>query len=428
MPQLLDRLAETPLSPGPLNNVLELIRAISRRSAYLVLLSENPRVLGRLLGLFENSPWIAEQVIRYPLLLDELIDPRLSLDMSGRESLATILAQTVKTDQDDGQQLIALNEFKLGMILRIAIAELENQVDVRTAQQILSNLSEVLLERVLQMAIEALADRFPQAGDIDLGVIAYGTLGARELGYHSDLDLVFLYQRAEAEREIAEQYAVRVSQRMLTYLSSQTASSSLYAVDTRLRPNGSSGSLVSTLAAFETYQAEESWTWEKQALTRARWIAGSAAIDPLFATVRESVCGRSRQADVLKKDIVSMRERVRAQKYDADKRNLDFKHGPGGLLDVEFICQYGVLQNASATPQLLQTTNTSDLVSRLHAAGFLSGEDAAKLDDAWLAFSRARHFAALTHARDIGELDPHMSFVRALWGQLFDAEQGASAP
>jgi len=405
------------------------VRAISRRSAYLALLSENPLVMDRVLGLFSKSPWLAEQVIRYPLLLDELIDPRLSADLPAREELAATLARAVKPGQDDGQQLVVLNEFKLGALLRIAIAQLEQQIDVRTAQEQLSDLAEILIDRVLQMATTALADRFTNAGDIELGIIAYGTLGAHELGYQSDLDLVFLYQREKSSghKTSAEQYAVRLSQRLLIYLSSQTSSGSLYSVDTRLRPNGGSGSLVSTLDAFQNYQLEQSWTWEQQALTRARWIAGSPAVEPVFASIRQSVCGRERQADTLQDEIVVMRERVRVEKYDAGKRSIDFKHGPGGLLDIEFIAQFGVLLRAAQVPALLGTTNTAEQIERLRVAGFLAASYAATLENAWLAFSRARHFAALTRSREIGLLEPHMSFVRDIWGRLFDTEQGAPA-
>ena len=429
MPLLLDRLVQKPLPSKPLSQVLDLVRSISRRSAYLVLLSENPIVLDRLLGFFTKSPWIADQVVRYPLLLDELIDPRLSTELSGREALAKTLSHTVKPGLDEGQHLIALNEFKLGIVLRIAIAELENKIDVCTAQRLLTDLAEVLIERVLHMAITALEGRFRNTGDIKLGVIAYGTLGARELGYESDLDLVFLYQLPDClpDSGDADRYAIRLSQRLLTYMSSQTAAGSLYLVDTRLRPNGNSGFLVSTLESFRHYQEKEAWTWEQQALTRARWITGSASINPAFESIRKTICTGARDETKLKNELVSMRERIRDQKYDAGKRNLDFKNGPGGLLDIEFIAQYCVLKNATGTPQLLQSTNTLEQIRTLRDLDFLVADVAATLEDAWLAFSRARHFAALTDARDIGTLESHMNSVRDIWLRLFNTEQGTPA-
>jgi glutamate-ammonia-ligase adenylyltransferase len=429
MPQLLARLAKNPLPYRPLNHVLDLVRAISRRSAYLVLLSENPAVMDRLLTLFAQSDWIAEQVIRYPLLLDELLDPGLAEDLPRREELAESLARSVRLDHDDGQQLMAMNEFKLGTLLRIAIAQLEQRIDICTAQQLLTELAEILIERALQLAAAALSDRFPDAGKIEFGIIAYGTLGARELGYQSDLDLIFLYQQENPSAWSAdnEKYAIRLSQRLLTYLASQTTSGALYTVDTRLRPNGGSGSLVSSLQAFKDYQSNDSWTWEQQALTRARWIAGSAAVLPAFEEIRQSVCGSPRQPDELKREIIAMRSRIRKEKSIVGTHDVDFKHGQGGLLDIEFICQYGVLLKSVESPALLGTTNTLGQINLLQSAGFLQPDDAEALAAAWLTYSHARHFVALTNFRASASFSPHMDFVGGLWSRLFDAEERAPA-
>jgi glutamate-ammonia-ligase adenylyltransferase len=414
MPGLLQRLDARQPDRETLNRVFDLVLAICRRSAYLVLLVQYPQALERMLDLFERSAWIAAKVIRFPALLDELIDPALGRQLPARAELAASVDRLLLTAQGAEAVLEGLNYLKLATELRVAVGQLQGDLPGPAALVILSDLASELLRGVLVVAgreIEARHGRFP--GDDETGeaglrlppalaVIGYGTLGAGELGYGSDLDLVFLFEPRAAQSDGArplapEPYYARLAQRVLSFLTVMTPSGRLYAVDTRLRPNGRAGSLVSSVDAFRDYQANEAWTWELQALTRARFIAGSPALAAHFTRIRQDVLCRERDAERLAAELHEMRERMRQEQAARHGEALPEspKHAPGGLVDIEFIAQLGVLASARRFPRVIQVTGTREQLAELAAIGWLDAAPADALLDTMDCLRRQRLMAEL---------------------------------
>jgi len=255
--------------------------------------------------------------------------------------------------------------------------------------------------------IEARHGLFAGASPLDarsaaLAIIAYGTLGAAELGYESDLDVVFLFdthgEASDGKRPLsAERYYARLAQRLLSYLTVMTPSGKLYEVDTRLRPNGRAGALVSSLAAFREYQMKEAWTWEMQALTRARFVAGSRDLRTAFERIRLDALCRPRSEPELRNDLQEMRKKM-AGEHPADGALTAaeaLKHGPGGLIDIEFIAQLGILSKASAFPRVLQATGTLHQLDELKCIEWLPADEAGLLTSTWCELSRQRMMLAL---------------------------------
>ena len=399
MPELLDRLDRDSYDEASLNRVFDLVLAISRRSAYLVLLVQHPKALDRMLDLFDRSDWIADKVIRFPALLDELIDPSLGTQIPTAEEFSDSVDRILLTGQGTEAVLEALNYLKLATELRIAVGQLQQGMRPTVAQDALSGLASALLRGVLIVAGREIRKRHGSFNVADgeardaleipgkMAVIAYGTLGARELGYGSDLDIVFLFEPGEAvssgPRQLPpEQYYARLAQRMLSFLTIMTPSGRLYEVDTRLRPNGRAGSLVSSIGAFRDYQMDQAWTWELQALTRSRFVAGSASLEASFNRVRLDVLCRSRDEKELAADLAEMRRKMLAEQESKAGAStlLSEKHRPGGLVDIEFVAQLGVLSCARLYPRVIQATGTSQQIGELTAIDWLSEAEAATLD------------------------------------------------
>ena len=419
MPGLLQRLDARRPDRETLNRVFDLVLAICRRSAYLVLLVQYPKALDRMLDLFERSAWIAAKVIRFPALLDELIDPALGRQLPERAEFEASVDRILLTAQGPEAVLEGFNYLKLATELRVAVSQLQGGLSGAAALPILSDLAAALLRGVLIVAgreIETRHGRFPGDGPAvedglrlpaALAVIAYGTLGAAELGYGSDLDLVFLFEprgaASDGARPLApEQYFARVAQRVLSFLTVMTPSGRLYEVDTRLRPNGRAGSLVSSTEAFREYQLNEAWTWELQALTRARFIAGSPALDAHFTRIRQEVLCRERDAARLAAELGEMRERIRQEQAarHGESQETSPKHGPGGLVDIEFLTQLGVLASARRYPRVIQATGTREQLQELAAIGWLERGQAEHLIETMDCLRQQRLMAVLVGASD----------------------------
>ena len=397
MPGLLERLDRGALTDRTVNRVLDLVLAVCRRSAYLVLLVQQPRALDRMLELFERSEWIADKVIRFPALLDELIDPALGRYVPSPRDLARSVARILEAASGTEAVLANLNYLKLANELRIAVGQLQGSLDGEQARTALSELAGALLGGVLDVAGREIAARhggFPAAesgrpgpgGHQGLSIIGYGSLGARELGYGSDLDLVFLFETGEEASNGArplppERYYARLAQRVLSFLTVMTPSGRLYEVDTRLRPNGRAGSLVSSIGAFSDYQLKEAWTWELQALTRARQVAGSPRVAALFNRVRQEALCRPRDESALARELVKMRHRMMREHGADDSPDQAPKHQPGGLVDIEFLAQFGVLTNARIYPRVIQATGTLPQLQELESIGWLSQQEQSVLSD-----------------------------------------------
>ena len=398
MPELLSSLDQRDLDEAALNRVFDLVLAICRRSAYLVLLVQHPKALERMLDLFKNSDWLADKVIRFPALLDELIDPSLGTHLPGAEDLDHSVDRILGTAQGTEAVLEAFNYLKLATELRIAVGQLQTGLEATQAQEALSNLACALLRGVMVTAAAEIERRHGRFGPSraetrpdkssppGLAVIAYGTLGAGELGYGSDLDIVFLFEPEDGlsngKRPLPpEQYYARLAQRVLSFLTIMTPSGRLYEVDTRLRPNGRAGSLVSSIDAFRDYQMGQAWTWEQQALSRARFVSGSASLEAAFNRVRLDALCRERDEAALAQDLSEMRKKMAAEQEGKARSDAASspKHRPGGLVDIEFVAQLGVLASARLYPRVIRATGTADQIDELTAIGWLDNDQCAIL-------------------------------------------------
>ncbi len=438
--RLLERVLElnlaTPLTLPVWEDLLSFIVAVSRRSAYLALLIEHPHALERLLQLFAQSDWVAAEVIRYPVLLDELIDPKLNQPADVQTMLSN-LQRISKSSESTETLLENLNQYKRGQQLRIAIAELSGELTSHAAQYFLSQLADCLLQACLNAAIEMLQQRHGQIAGLNWVVIAYGSLGANEMTYASDLDLVFLFQLnaevvspqqqlSDGDRPLgAEQYASRIGQRLIAFLTTLTPAGRLYSVDSRLRPNGKAGTLVSRLDAFAQYQENSAWIWEHQALTRARAVCGDQELCEQFEKIRLQILSEARPSiDKLRQEIVSMRHKMREQ-LEMKTHYQRLKHEFGGLGDIEFIAQYGVLALASQHKPLLLPRDSCGQLKALGITDLLDKKTADELIAAWTQLSRSRQQLTLqrTPEINIAEQDRQlMQTVQSIWHTLMETE------
>jgi glutamate-ammonia-ligase adenylyltransferase len=416
MPLLLRRFAQEHPPARAQNRIFDLVLAICRRSAYLVLLVQHPEALDRMLELFSRSEWIADRVTRFPALLDELIDPSLGLQIPDRNGFRHSVDRMLQAAQGAEAVLEGLNYLKLATGLRIAVAQLQQSMDSESARSALSGLAEAILHGVLNLATGEIEIRHgrlaAEGGDGQLAVIAYGTLGALELGYDSDLDIIFLFEavtgQSDGKRPLpAERYYARMAQRILSFLTVTTPSGRLYEVDTRLRPNGRAGSLVSTTEAFRRYQLEQAWTWELQALTRARFVAGGARAGSAFEAIRKEVLSQPREPDQLKADLAEMRCKIESDGAGGQGGNADAspKYQPGGLIDIEFIVQLGVLACGGRFRDLLDETGSLGQLAVLAENDWIGRRDAEILNDTALKLRRRRLLRTLVPDESGGEID-----------------------
>ncbi|MEK8090811.1 bifunctional [glutamate--ammonia ligase]-adenylyl-L-tyrosine phosphorylase/[glutamate--ammonia-ligase] adenylyltransferase [Thermithiobacillus plumbiphilus] len=372
---------------------LRLIEAMAGRSAYLALLVENPLALSRLGRLLLQSPWIASEIGRYPSLLDEVLDAGEQQLLPDIASLRGNLGEQLAGELDAEGRMDRLRHFKRAELFRIARADLVGRLPVEQILQGLSQLAEVLVEAVLSLAWTDLVTRHglplqAAGGPARFCIVGFGKLGSAEMSYRSDLDLLFLHDSdadgmSDGTRSVPnEVFFARLGQRIIYYLSTLTPAGTLYSIDMRLRPSGRSGPLVTSLAHLDRYQHQEAWTWEHQALTRARAIAGDPDLMAAFDALRRDVLKRPREPARLRQDVRDMRKRLLAEFAPAADK-FDLKHSPGGLLDLEFLVQYGRLLYGSVSRDLLEGRDTLSAFPVLAGLGLWSEADADALAGAW---------------------------------------------
>ena len=441
MPLLLDAVAASDTPDTALERVLPLIEAVLRRTAYLALLRENPEALSHLMGLCGSSPWIAEQLARYPILLDELLTPDTLYTPADKSRLADELRQALGRIPEDDEEahLEALRVFKHAHVLRVAASDIAGTRHLMKVSDYLTYIAEVLLEAVLAMAWRHLVRKhgYPlrrdgsRAGaEPEFLIVGYGKLGGIELGYGSDLDLVFIHDAdSQGETDGARPidtpvFFTRLGQRIIHLLTAVTPAGTLYEVDMRLRPSGNAGLLVSTLDAFADYQRREAWTWEHQALVRARVVAGHARLAQGFEAVRREILGGEREREALREEVVKMRRKMREHLGGkAGEGEFDLKHDPGGMVDIEFLCQFAVLSMGHETPELLQWSDNMRILETLESTGRLPAEECQRLREAYLALRSAAHRASLTRDAARGrdaEFHSHRQAVIEAWQRLLE--------
>ena len=333
-----------------LQRFLKVISAVLRRSTYLSLLIENSNALFHLIQCCGQSVWVSEQLAQYPILLDSLLDQRLSLLSLDKRGLENRLEQSLLAipEADTEAQLEILRQIKNEYTLQAAMAYLTTQADDEILAQHLSNSAEAFLNVVARLAWRWVRLKYALNEDEipPWVIVAYGTLGGKEMGFQSDLDVVFLYDNgakrgleAAAQQRYAE-YAYQWARRVTYSLELKTYNGYLYKVDTELRPSGQAGLLVSDITHFKSYQTDQAWLWEHQALLRARAVAGSTAMIAQFDAIRHEALARDRQVEMLRQEIVSMRLRVQSHSTATPVGKFHIKHGLGGLMDVEFMIQF----------------------------------------------------------------------------------------
>ena len=422
VPQLL-QVASHPRKSGAdaqtvFQRLFSLLETVSRRSAYLALIIEHPPMLPRLAQLLGASQWAADYLTRQPILLDELLDAPTLLAEPDWDAWRAELARLVASHAGDAErQMDALRHFKHAQTFRLLAQDLAGKLSVERLADHLSMLADIILGATL-------AEVWAHAGGGDappkFAIIGYGKLGGKELGYASDLDLVFLYD--DAADESAQDRYTRLARRLITWLTTMTPAGQLYDIDTRLRPDGAKGLMSSSLAGFRRYEREHAWTWEHQALTRARFVAGDAAIGAAFERERESILCLPRDHAKLKIDVIDMRRRMLAGHANPTAA-FDIKHDPGGMVDVEFSVQYLVLAYANDHDALTRNLGNIALLGIAADLGLLPAPVAAAAADTYREYRRLQHRIRLTgatHARvdPVAQAD-HRAAVAALWSCVF---------
>ncbi|WP_149194236.1 bifunctional [glutamate--ammonia ligase]-adenylyl-L-tyrosine phosphorylase/[glutamate--ammonia-ligase] adenylyltransferase [Luteimonas suaedae] len=376
MPVLLQASAPADRPLLAVRRLLALVQNILRRTSYLALLDEQPQALARLIDLVTRSAFLAERVAAHPLLLDELLDARAEGPLPSRAQLAAACRAALKRG-DLEAALFALNETRQTLSFRIALATLDNRQQAQDSARQLAWLADATVAVVLELAQREMRAAHGAIDGARFAVLGYGSLGGEELGIGSDLDLVFLYdapadaQSNGARALDATRWFARLAQKVVALLGTATGAGQLYEVDIRLRPDGASGLLVSSLASYGEYQRTRAWTWEHQALVRARCVAGDDSLCADFERVRERALARPRDAGKLRDDIAGMRAKMRAELDRSGKAGFDLKQGEGGLVDLEFLLQYLVLRKAHAHPALLRPRATPALLEALREAGLV---------------------------------------------------------
>ncbi len=440
MPLLINACAHARQPTRALQRILDLIETVARRTAYLALLVEHPMALSQLVQLCDGSAWVARFLAAHPLLLDELLDPRTLYEPLGREALEDDLDQRLARIPPDDleQQMEALRQFKQANQLKVAAADCSGAAPLMVVSDYLTQIAEVALDRAVHLCREHLVRRHGrpmctvdgERREATFAVAGYGKLGGLELGYSSDLDLVFLHddrgedRHTDGERCVDNQvFFARLAQRVVHVLNTVTPGGIVYEVDTRLRPSGNAGLMSTTVEAFRQYQRESAWTWEHQALVRARPVAGDAQPREAFAAIRAEVLRLPREREALREDVRRMRERQRTEKGSRDPRRFDIKNDRGGLTDIEFIVQFGVLGTAHERPELTRYTDNIRLLRSLAEAGQLEEGDAQRLAGAYRTYRRRLHQLALQDegdSVDAEELADARAAVADAWARIME--------
>ncbi len=405
-----------------LSRLIDLIETVIGRPAYLALLSEFPMAQARVMQLLGRAKWAADYLIQHPIVLDELLDGQLFEQSDSAVWEAGLRASLAVAKLDDGtpdieHQMDIMRESHHAQVFRLLAQDLEG---LHTVERISDHLSE-LADRVLSITLDQVWPlvRSRHRDSPRFAVIAYGRLGGKELGYASDLDLVYLY---DDEHENAQVAYAQLAQRLSTWLSSRTAAGQLFEVDLRLRPNGDAGLVVSSLNGFRSYERESAWVWEHQALTRARFAAGDAAIGAAFEEERRAILSRERDVDELRREVISMRKRMH-DGHPNRSELFDLKHDDGGMVDIEFIVQTLVLAHSHRYPGLLDNVGNIALLGRAGKAGLIDAGLAQRVSDAYRTFRQLQHSLRLNDVRYARvEPDSVAAFrddVRRLWRGTF---------
>ncbi len=405
--------------------LFDLLETVSRRGVYLALLTEYPAALDRVLSVLGATRWGGGYLIRHPQLLDELLDDEAIASPFDWPAFKDALRARLAAADGPEQQMDLLRHAQHAEVFRILLIDLAGQLSVEHVSDRLSELADAVLDVTIEVVWSQLAKRHRDVPKF--AVIAYGKLGGKELGYASDLDLIFLYD--DPDERSADVYTT-FTRRLITWLTTATGAGALFDIDLRLRPNGEAGLLVTDLDAFRRYQLREgdaantAWVWEHQALTRARYSAGDAQIGAAFEAIRQQVLTTPRDGGVLAKEIVDMRGKVFAG-HPNHTELFDLKHDRGGMVDIEFIVQYWVLLHASSDAELIRNTGNIALLREVARFGLMGEDEAERVGAAYRKYRKLQHKLRLD-GMEKARVDPAVvaderAAVTALWERVFGA-------
>ncbi|WP_114800796.1 bifunctional [glutamate--ammonia ligase]-adenylyl-L-tyrosine phosphorylase/[glutamate--ammonia-ligase] adenylyltransferase [Moraxella canis] len=425
-----------------LPRLIALLEAICRRSIYLVMLSENPDATVRLIPTLSASPWIARELAHYPVLLDTFLQKRY-LHLPDKTELTDILRQSLLRVEpfDDEGYLTTIRLFKKTQVLAVATADVLGLRHTMKVSDSLTYIAEVVLESALYRAFHELSVKhgFPllnngeraHIADCGFAITGYGKLGGLEMGYASDLDLVFLHRIDEKSETDGDKpisgmkFASRLIQKLMNYLATQTRDGRAYEIDTRLRPSGNAGVPVISTHAFELYQTDKAWAWEHQALVRARGLTGDVSVLKEFDRIRKQVLTTPRQAAQVRQDVIEMRQKMqnhlgtkttRREHGEAEQFNL--KQDFGGLIDIEFLAQFMVLAYAHEHSNLAIWPDNVRIFEEVEKTGIWTADRCQKLTQAYLDLRKKTHELALSEQKNVvGDQEWHelRQFVREVW-------------
>ena len=437
MPKLIESVAETKHSEQTLIRLLTLFEKVAGRNVYLSLLSENPEALKQLVILSSASVWMCEYLALYPVLFDELLDTRSLYEPLEKKALQAQLKQQLHSVDlaDEEQVMIALRQFKHLNVLRVAAADIMNVISLCVVSDYLTTIAEVIVDYVVMYAWNILTKKhgFPihfNGKNIGFSVLGFGKLGGIELGYGSDLDLIFLYDceqghaMTQGKKSIPNtQFYGRLGQKIRHILDTKMLSGLLYEVDMRLRPRGHSGLLVSHIKMYKDYFKNEAWTWEHQALVRGRFIAGDERLKVDFQTIRGYILTLPRIDSDLSSNVCEMREKMCKALANERGGQFDVKQSRGGIADIEFIVQFGVLSQSQMHIELTEHTGNLNLISQLKAVGFFNETQAKELIDIYCEYRDYGHQQVLQAKKVLADAEvfsKQRACVTKIWKQLMD--------
>lgn len=418
MPLAISQAAEMPNADTTLIRVIDLLESICRRASYLALLAEHAQAMRLLVKLCSSSPWLSNYLAQHPILLDELLDTR---TLYAEPDFAVMRQELVKrlevAEGDIERQMDVMRHFKHAYVFRFAAQDINGKLALEKLSDYLSALADLIVSVGLAFIWPNVRGKHLETPQF--AVIGYGKLGGKELGYASDLDIIFLYD--DEAQEAGEVYA-RFAQRINNWFNSLTSAGLLYETDLQLRPDGNSGLLVSSVAAFRDYQLNKAWVWEHQAITRARFVAGDSKIGEAFEKIRIEVMTQPRDTEKLKSEVQSMREKMRATQHIAADE-FDIKHSIGGIIDVEFLVQYLVLAHAKQYPQLTGNIGNIGLLRLLASLNIIHHDLAESVVMAYRDYRHTQHKLKLQGAANLRVelllVSAHVAAVTTLWKQVF---------
>jgi [glutamine synthetase] adenylyltransferase / [glutamine synthetase]-adenylyl-L-tyrosine phosphorylase len=423
------------------DRVLRVLEAIGARSSYLALLKEQPPALDRLIEVCAISGFLARQIADFPLLLDELIDAKAFDELPSRERFTRELAaRTERLPADDPEREVeALRVFQKVAVFSVALADLTARLPLMRVSDRLTDIAELIVQCCMDLAWAQMTKMYgvPRCGEseasarvVKVAAAGYGKLGGLELGYGSDLDLVFLhdsageFQQTDGERPLDNGvFFLRLGQRIVHLLTMHSAAGRLYEVDMRLRPNGKGGFLMTGIEAFERYQRQDAWTWEHQALLRARAVAGEEGLRGRFEEARREVLCTAVRRETLRADVRDMRLRMRRELSEAKAGEFDIKQDAGGIADIEFLVQYWVLAAAADHPGVVAYSDNVRQLEGLAALGLVDGATAEWLKETYIGYRTVLHRLSLEGGRRAVQADEHAEArarVQAIWHDTFD--------